>query len=419
MRIILVSLFALILAGCVNEFDPNLPDGPIRLVVEGGITNGERPYTVRLSQTQQLDFTFAAAPFQPAQNAIVTITDDLGAEETLVEIEPGFYSTSDSDGGIKGEVGRKYQLSIQTGNNRFYASTWDEMLPVASLDSITSNLEFRKDNIESALEPNAILNFAFNANPDDSANFFPDIGTRIGQPDYNGIGGFLIGNDRSLVNISSVSENNIGLRLGVFTNDPAGQRNFYRWRVRGTFDVFTQPERHVVLGEISNPNANVAVRNIYWVPKDCCARCWINFDLGSLFISDDRLKNGQRFFKETALLPVTAFIFQNRGLFEIEQSSLTFEAFQFYQGIQRQVDKVGSIFDTAPALSISNVSNPDDPNDLVLGYFVVSAVSIKKKWINKRDIPVETGGFIYSDDCLEISNSIMNSSNIRPPSWPD
>jgi len=420
MRSLIAALiFSAIFSGCVNEFDPNLPDAPVRLVVEGGITNQDGPYTVKLSQTEQLDFLFDGELFQSAQNAVVVITDDLGNQETLTEVSPGFYSTSNSGTGIRGEVGRQYQLTIQTANGKFYVSTLDEMLPVPQLESITTHFEFREGIIGSPLKPNSIFNFVFNVSTEDSTNYNPDIGALIGQPEYNGVGGFLIGNETTLSNISSITETNIGLRLGIITNDPVDQRNYYRWQVRGTFDVFTQPERHVVLGEVSNPNSSLPIRNFYWVPKECCARCWIDFDLGSLFISDDRLKNGQRFFQETALLPLTSFIFQNLGLFEIKQSSLNFEAYQFYQGIQKQIDEVGSIFDTSPTLSISNISNPEDPEDLVLGYFVVSAVSVKTKWVSRRDLPIQIEGFIYSDDCRKISSSIMNSSTNRPPFWPD
>ncbi|MEQ9426019.1 MAG: DUF4249 domain-containing protein [Cyclobacteriaceae bacterium] len=415
-----LSLIAVFFFGCINEFAPDIPSAATRLVIEGGITNNPGPYYIKLSKTEQLDFTIVQSTdvFEPTTNAQVTISDLQGNEEILTEVTSGLYATDLSGNGIRGEIGQRYQLSIVTSTGEVYQSTFDEMLPVPELDSVSLDFEFADTEINSALDPLDIFNFAFPGV--DSSTFVNDLGPVVRRTELNGIGGFLIGTEASLgSSIPVTPPTQLGMRVRAVTQDPIENRNYYRWRVFGTFDAFTQPERFVVIGDVANPNSSQPVRNFYNIPRECCSRCWVDFELTDLFLSDDRLSNGQRLVEETALIPLNNFVFQNRVYLNVEQQSLNLGAYQFYQGIEKQISDVGGIFDTAPALSISNITNPDDPEDIVLGYFIVAGVSTKSRWVTRRQLPVGVGDFLYPDDCRNLSNQILTSTTNRPAFWPD
>lgn len=60
--------------------------------------------------------------------------------------------------------------------------------------------------------------------------------------------------------------------------------------------------------------------------------------------------------------------FQERHYFRVFQQSLTASAFEYWERIDQVSNQVGSVFDPPPAGLIGNISNVDDPNELVLGY---------------------------------------------------
>ena len=103
-----------------------------KIVVDGLITDEPGPYEVKLSYSSS--YTSGSDGNNIAvSGALVIISDDIGTEEVLMEAKPGMYFTS---GGFRGEVGRKYTLSITTAEGKMIESHPEEMLPVPEVDSI-------------------------------------------------------------------------------------------------------------------------------------------------------------------------------------------------------------------------------------------------------------------------------------------
>lgn len=122
MKLVLTSILA-VLAGisltvsCVTEYQPDPLSLPPSLVVEGQITDGSGPYIVRLTRTA--DYSYKAINLLET-GAVVTIEDNAGNRETLLEQSGGFYVTRTN--GIQGVVGRSYKLLIQTKDGLRYES---------------------------------------------------------------------------------------------------------------------------------------------------------------------------------------------------------------------------------------------------------------------------------------------------------
>lgn len=70
----------------------------------------------------------------------------------------------------------------------------------------------------------------------------------------------------------------------------------------------------------------------------------------------------------------------------IEQVSLTREAYQFWQRYDEQVSRTGSILDPLPSSIKGNVYNEADPADFALGYFFANGVTRRRVKLVPYDI---------------------------------
>jgi len=118
----------LVLSSCTEPIDLDLnTDENVRLVVDGMLTTESKAHLIDLSLTT--DYFEEGIPDR-AKDAVVTISDG-SITETLSELEPGKYFTSEN---FAGEENKTYTLSIDY-DGKLYTST--SFLPtVATLDSM-------------------------------------------------------------------------------------------------------------------------------------------------------------------------------------------------------------------------------------------------------------------------------------------
>ncbi len=133
----LLLLTTVLISACETTIDLELTDNVSKLVVVGEITDQSEPH-VTISRTA----AYSDDQLTPrVSEANVIIEDDLGEIIILTESEkPGFYLAPE---GVRGVIGRSYTLSVVLPNGSIYKSFSEELLPVAEIDSLTS--EFRTD----------------------------------------------------------------------------------------------------------------------------------------------------------------------------------------------------------------------------------------------------------------------------------
>ena len=127
-RLILLSIItALISVSCTKNIHLNLQNASGLLVIEGNINDQPGPYTVMLSKTVTY---YDSNNIVPVSGAHITIADNAGNKDSLLEVSPGKYQTTT----IAGTVGRTYHLSVNSGGKQYDASSI--MNPPVSIDSI-------------------------------------------------------------------------------------------------------------------------------------------------------------------------------------------------------------------------------------------------------------------------------------------
>jgi hypothetical protein len=187
MRQVIIICFVVLVSGCIDPINLEIPNGDGTLVVDGLITDQPGPYTVKLSRSIDFDNSRPLRVFSvPEKGATVKVTDSNGATETLVERKPGVYETL----GLQGRVGTSYQMSIQTIDGKKYLST-TEVLPAAP---VMKRIEQEFDIY-----------------------------------------------DRLFVNTNGVPRiaRMEGFYIYAVTDDPRETENFYRWQADGIFEYFS------------------------------------------------------------------------------------------------------------------------------------------------------------------------------------
>ena len=133
--VILILLFI----SCIEPFFTNKNILEEVLVVEGMITNDAGPYKIYLSKT--------ISPSNPKENPVIDATvkifNDIGFEETLMQTEPGVFITDTF--GIRGTIGRKYKIVIETFAGKKYESEYSELKEPVPIDELFCVYELKHD----------------------------------------------------------------------------------------------------------------------------------------------------------------------------------------------------------------------------------------------------------------------------------
>jgi hypothetical protein len=128
---IYVCLLTIIFSGCEDVVDLNLKGGESQLAIDGQITNEPGPDTVLLTKTTP--YLDNNNPIIGVENALVIVSDNLGAIDTLQHIGNGKYITDI----LEGKIGNKYSLEIQYQGETYRATT--EMKRVPPIDSLKTD----------------------------------------------------------------------------------------------------------------------------------------------------------------------------------------------------------------------------------------------------------------------------------------
>jgi hypothetical protein len=109
---------ALLLAGtgCEKVLDLNLNTSDSQLVIEGNLADDGQPCQVRVNRSVNYAET---NNFPAVAGAVVTLTDDTGARETLRETSPGQYVGAT----LRGVPGRAYTLRVEISGMAYVATS--------------------------------------------------------------------------------------------------------------------------------------------------------------------------------------------------------------------------------------------------------------------------------------------------------
>jgi hypothetical protein len=158
-------------------------------------------------------------------------------------------------------------------------------------------------------------------------------------------------------------------------------------------------------------------------------------------IASDKIINGNLLSR----VPIKKVPFNSTThyVLQVYQVALSADAYAFLDGIRKQVQSTGSIFDPPPSFLRGNLYNPDDTGNEILGYFLVGGTSrqdlvldrsttgmFPSPYIGTVDDPLYCGdpcniacatfggGTCGVRPCPPDCATLPGKTNIAPPSWP-
>ncbi len=205
-----------------------------------------------------------------------------------------------------------------------------------------------------------------------------------------------------------------GFNVYVDTKDPETTGDYYRWR-------YTSFEPTIICDIRSQTINRQSVSYSYY----CCSLCWDIVRCNGtncISIASDALINGRAIVKQFILK--APYNGRDRYYTEVEQLSMTREAYDFWKGAEGLTKANGGIFDSAPASLRGNVTCITNPDETVFGYFGASASSLVPVIIDRSGItappalkyypPVDPG--IPPPPCAECKES-SSRTKVKPRFW--
>jgi hypothetical protein len=298
----------------------------------------------------------------------VSILDDLGYSEDLVEISQGIYQTHPN--GIRGEAGRAYKLRIQLLDGRIYESIPDTLKAYGSMESVYHEFVEEK-NVD------GVTDYGFN----------------------------------------------------VYFDADAGSQNayYFLWKFKGTFQVDTNPELYAeTCGESTCPKPRPCSSYVvgadgrleYVKPCECCT-CWVDFFNDMPVVSDNQFISGGKFTKIYAsYVPVTQWTFMYKVHAEVSQFTLSRQAFDFWKALVAQRKATTSLFQPVTGKVKGNFIQISGEQGPMEGLFYASSVSSKSVFITRMDVPSESmippQDLPYGESCVRL---FPYSTTEKPIYW--
>jgi len=349
-----IYLILLLTFACIDPYEVDVEEGPQLLTVEGLITTKEGPHIIKLSRSATYGSAFEGL-VRPVRDATVIIRDNLGNVTFLAENfdERGNYLTPE---GFRAVIGRSYTLQIQLIEGETYTSLPERIESVPEI----KNLEYEVVRIPVEGEIN----------------------------------------DRS------------GVQIIANIDDPADQDNFYLWRLgTSTFILKTRPDLYTIPPSDSNPNRDPD-------PKDCCETCFQTETLGNsgIFIANDDNFNGLNTRLAVGFIEDDGIRFIETYRADVSQISVSADAYRFLRLVQQQTEISGSVFDPPPANIRGNMISLDNPDEVVLGYFMAGAEINREVYIQGVNLDFQQPVTIIPDDCRVLPNTTTQTPSDWNPS---
>ncbi len=360
----------LVLDACIEPFDIDPGVAQEMLVVDGLLTDQPGPHTVQLFKSsalnEQLNSIFTM------NGATIVLKDDKGLSLTLKEIVPGKYQTPQD---FLAVVGNYYHIEISLLDNQHFESIPEQLMPAGDIENLYYEFQQNQDrSLEDQL------------NPKNGFNVFIDA-----------------------------------------TLDP-GQNKLVRWRTTGMFQIHTFPEAKLeaqsgAKGAIVMVPAPPACSGwtystklgLRYVKECTCCDCWISqFDDIPQLTEEQLVTNDEVNRHQVMFVPANRRFFYKKYYVEVEQMSLSQNAFDFWNSVKKQKETSSDLFQTPSGKTTGNVRSVGDTKRPVIGLFGVSSVRKKTLFIPPSALPYS---LLPIDTVAESCTQLYRYSTVTKPSF--
>lgn len=195
-----------------------------------------------------------------------------------------------------------------------------------------------------------------------------------------------------------------GYQFYVNSETSPYEQDYYLWTMEGTYKYESNLLIHYVFEGTLKEFDDV----------DSLKTCFRSYRIGEVFTANtDNLSVPKVSAQPLHFLPATDKKLTIRYSMLTKQYSVSKKAYDFWHAIEQQSSNGGSLYSAQPYQVKGNLKNINDPNEPVLGYFIVAGVSENRVFVNKPE-----GVEIYIEDCTLDYMGFPYIFSYPPSEWP-
>ncbi len=331
--LIVISLI-MMTTQCIEEYRPNIDAADQLMVINGSILQGDEEQIITVSRSTSVN----DPAFIPVEGCDVYVADDRNNLFQFEEQAPGRYTARIDSIHLK--PGVKFKLTVETPGRQVYESGFEEM---------------------------------YDGPPIDSLYFFQE--TNDSDPGY-------------------LHEEGIRLNVDVYAKEDF--IGYYRWKIHETWEsrsshhniekmligvedsFITTYKWDTLNSEWLRDRAIPIPRFYYFENPDTFHICYREGEVKEYFFSStSNIVAGMRKRVPLHFVPAgTKLSF--RYCCEVSQYSLSEQAYTYWQTKVTEIKESGGLYSTQPSQNLSNITNTENEQETVIGYFWVSALKQKR-----------------------------------------
>lgn len=317
-KICFVVLLIMTLIGCTEVYIPEVNSDTQALIVEGLITDGVGPFTIKLSMAKPLAFDYVGAATAVLYAKLV-ILDDENHAFTLDDAGSGNYSTPTN---FKPQIGASYKLHIETKDGSIYESKMEKLLPPQNCDSIRGFY-----TIKDYLNSNKELEDA--AGADICVDLFKSMST-----------------SESVPSCRFVSNVTVQYQYTITGTDLFGNpTNDWFWFLFGWKTFTLNGTENITAEKVASPNPIIRNHSVGFMPLSAT-----NYGF---------------------TIPYESLVVY---YLRMNQYTMNSDSYRFYKDANAQLSANGKIFDPIASQLYGNMKCVNNSSKVVLGLFEVSSV---------------------------------------------
>ena len=190
--------------------------------------------------------------------------------------------------------------------------------------------------------------------------------------------------------IDSVSfrAQNTGVQVNVSTHDPSNSTRYYRYDYQETWIIHSDYSSEVMVEKTTDIYGNTTDTIVLRDQAHKIYSCWTSdASSGIVLASTDKLS------KDVLTNSPVTFIDSHSEKIGVsysillKQYALTKDAFEYYQQLSKNTEKLGGIFDPQPSSLTGNIHSTTNPAEQVIGYITAGSIAQKRFYINYSELP--------------------------------
>ncbi|HWD90135.1 MAG TPA: DUF4249 domain-containing protein [Mucilaginibacter sp.] len=177
-----------------------------------------------------------------------------------------------------------------------------------------------------------------------------------------------------------------GFNVYASTHDPSNNTRYYRWDYTETY-IYISP-LHSTYKYVQNLYSDT-LESVPRTRDEFIDTCYVTINSNAITLNSTAALSKAIVNKATITqVPEDSEKILHRYSIIVREYGLTLDAFNFWQNLSRNTDKIGTVFDALPSEITTNLHCTSNPALPVVGYIGVSTVSRKRIFIDRTELPV-------------------------------